>query len=66
MSKLDHLLWRMHEGGMNEAAILSYPCVVGLAAVGLAGIGSYHTDCQLLYSKHWRCCTVQYWGYQGR
>jgi hypothetical protein len=33
MMKLDRLLWRMHEGRVNEAVILWYP-YVGLADVG--------------------------------
>ena len=45
ITKLYRLRWtrRMHKGRINEAANFSYP----YASVGLAGIGSYHTDCRL-------------------
>jgi hypothetical protein len=54
IAKLDRLPWRMHEGRMNEAAILSYP-YVGLA--GLTGIGSYHS------ASDRRLSTGDIWGY---
>ena len=54
-TRLDRLLWRvnMHDGRVNEAILLYL--YVGLADVGLAGIGSDHTDCRLSTGDIWGC-----------
>lgn len=41
----------MHDGRVNDAILLYL--YVGLADVGLAGIGSDHTDCRLSTGDIW-------------